>query len=274
MSQRPTFFSDIGKKAREILFKDYSYDRKFSITTQTANGLALTSSSLQKESQSISDVAAQYKHRNAVIDVKVDTQSNLATTLTLADIMPSLKSIASVKLPDYNSGKLELQYFRDHAAFCSSVSFNKPLLFDVSATFGTPNTVIGVEAGYDTCSDFTKYNAGVSMSKPDYCASLVLEEKGDLVRASYVQYLDHVRTTAVMEFTNRFSEDGNTLTVGGSHAVDDLTLIKLKLNNQGKFGGLVRHEFKPKSVLTMAAEFDYNSLDTNPKLGISLALKP
>jgi len=99
-------------------------------------------------------------------------------------------------------------------------------------------------------------------------------ERGDLVKASYVHYLEQVRATTVVEFANRFSEEGNTLTVGGSCAVDDLTLIKLKLNNQGNFGAVLQHEFRPKSVLTVAAEFDYNSLDTNPKIGLSLALKP
>lgn len=83
-----------------------------------------------------------------------------------------------------------------------------------------------------------------------------------------------MKTTTVVEFSNRFSEEGNTLTVGGSHAVDAFTLIKLKLDNQGNFGAVLQHEFKPKSVMTMAAEFDYNSLDTNPKFGLSLALKP
>ncbi|XP_056685018.1 mitochondrial outer membrane protein porin 2-like [Spinacia oleracea] len=89
--------------------------------------------------------------------------------------MPSLKSIASVKLPDYNSAKLELQYFHEHAALNSSISFNKSLIFYVSATCGTPSTVIGVEAGYDTSiSDFTKYNVGISMTKPDSCTSVIL----------------------------------------------------------------------------------------------------
>ncbi|CAO2813557.1 unnamed protein product [Amaranthus hypochondriacus] len=171
--------------------------------------------------------------------------------------------------------QLELQYFHEHATFGSSVSLNKSPVFDVSATCGTSNTVIGVEAGYDTsAADFTKYNAGISIIKPDSCTSLILSEKGDLVKASYLYYLDQARTTTVVEFKNRFSEDGNTLTVGGSHVVDDLTLVKLKLDNQGNFGALLQHEFKPKSVLTMAAEFDYNCIDTNPKFGLSLALKP
>lgn len=176
MAKGPSLFSDIAKKATEILYKDYSYDRKVSVTTLTQDGqIALTSNILHKESHSVGDVAAQFKYKNAVIDVQVDTQSNIATTLTLTDIMPSFKSIASVKLPDYNSAKLELQYFHEHAALSSSVSFNKSPVFDVSATCGTPSTVIGVEAGYDTSiADFTKYNVGISMTKPDSCTSVIL----------------------------------------------------------------------------------------------------
>lgn len=274
MSKGPGLFSDIGKRAREILYKDYSYDRKFSISTQT-NGLAITSTTLQKGGLSVGDVTAQYKYNNAVIDIKVDTQSNIATTLTLNDVLPSTKSIASMKVPDYNSGKLELQYSHEHAGIGTSVSLNKHPILDVSATFGTLNTVLGVEGGYDTFTgEVTKYNVGVSMTKPDFRTSVILTEKGDLIKASYVHYVEQVRTTTVVEFTNRFSEEGSTLTVGGSCQVDDLTLIKLKLNNQGNFGAVLQHEFKPKSMLTMAADFDYNSLDTNPKFGLSLALKP
>ncbi|XP_021776150.1 mitochondrial outer membrane protein porin 2-like [Chenopodium quinoa] len=271
----PSLFRDIGKRARDVLYKDYCCDMNFSVTTQTQDGLALTSSTLQKEGHSVGDLAAQFKYQNAIIDVKVDTQSTIATTLTLNDIMPSLKSIASIKLPDYNSAKLELQYFHKLAALSSVVSFNKSPVFGFSATCGTSSTVIGAEAGYDSSiSDFTKYDVGISMTKPGSCTSVILAEKGDLLRASYVWYLDQGKTTTVVEFKNRFSEEGNTLTVGGSYAVDELTLIKLKLNNQGSFGALLQHEFNPKSVLTMAAEIDYNSIDTNPKLGISLALKP
>lgn len=274
MSKGPGLFSDIGRRAREILYKDYSCDRNFSISTQT-NGLAITTSTLQKEDLPLGDVAAQFKYNNAVIDFKVDTLSNIAATLKLDDILPSTKLIASIKLPDYNSGKFELQYFHEHAGIGSSVSLKKYPIVDVSATIGTSNTVLGVEGGYDTfAGEFTKYNVGVSMIKPDFSTSVILAERGDLLKASYVHYLEQVRTTTVVEFANRFSEEGNTLTVGGSCAVDDLTLIKLKLNNQGDFGAVLQHEFRPKSVLTVAAEFDYNSLDANPKIGLSLALKP
>jgi len=92
----------------------------------------------KKGGLSAGDVAALYKHKNAVVDVKVDTESNVAsclfsfcsvflkknwitifvlsdnslifkqvwTTFTVTDILPSTKTVASLKLPDYKSGKV------------------------------------------------------------------------------------------------------------------------------------------------------------------------
>jgi len=71
--------------------------------------------------------------------------------------------------------QFELQYFHEHAGIGSSVSLNKHPVIDVSATIGTSNTVLGVEGGYDTSTgEFTKYNVGVSMIKPDFSTSVIL----------------------------------------------------------------------------------------------------
>lgn len=95
---------------------------------------ALTSTAVKKGGLSTGDVAAQYKYKNALFDVRVDTESNvscasfvvlhrsyfnlvhhlmisscsiqIATTVTFAEIMPSTRAIASFKVPDYNSGKV------------------------------------------------------------------------------------------------------------------------------------------------------------------------
>ena len=83
---------------------------------------------------SAGDIGAQYKYKNALVDVKVDTDSNvgsilfriyclkqfhcsinnvdfylvwqISTTFTITDIIPSTKTIASFKVPDYNGGKV------------------------------------------------------------------------------------------------------------------------------------------------------------------------
>ncbi|XP_010272561.1 PREDICTED: mitochondrial outer membrane protein porin 2-like [Nelumbo nucifera] len=276
MSKGPGLFSDIGKKAKDLLTKDYSSDQKFTVTTYSDAGVALTSTAVKKGGLSSGDVAAQWKYKSTLIDVKVDTDTNLSTTLTFADLFPSTKTIATLKYPDYRSGKLEVQYFHDHATFATSVALNQSPSVDLSATIGTPSFAFGVEAGYEIkLGSFTKYNAGISVTKPESSASIILADKGDTLRASYVHHLDLLKKSAgVAEITRRFSTNENTFTVGGLYAVDPHTVVKARLNNHGKLGALLQHELKPKSILTISGEFDTKALEKNPKFGFTLALKP
>ncbi|GAB4846896.1 Voltage-dependent anion-selective channel protein 2 [Ancistrocladus abbreviatus] len=276
MINGPGLFSDIGKRAKDLLTKDYISDQKFTVSTYSETGLALTSTAVKKGGLSTGDVAAHYKYRNTLIDVKVDTESNISTTFTITEIVPSTKAIASFKLPDYSSGKLEVQYFHHHATFTAAAILNKSPAIDVSATIGTPTITFGAEAGYDTTSgNFTKYIAGIGVSKPESSASVILGDKGDTMMASYVHHLDQSkRSAAVGEISRRFSTNENTFTVGGSYALDNLTLVKAKLNNHGKLGAVLQHEVIPKSLLTIAGEVDTKALDKTPRFGLALALKP
>lgn len=100
-------------------------------------------------------------------------------------------------------------------------------------------------------------------------------DKGDTIKASYIHHLDELKkSAAVGEITRRFSTNENTFTVGGSYAVDNLTIVKLKLNNHGNLGALLQHELIPKSLLTISSEFDTKALEKTPKFGVALALKP
>lgn len=276
MSKGPGLFADIGKKAKDLLTKDYNSDQKFSVSTYSDAGVALTSTAVKKGGLSTGDIATQYKYKNVVVDVKVDTESNISTTFTIADIVPSTKTIALFKVPDYNGGKLEVQYFHDHATFTTAVALNQSPAIDFSATIGTPSIAFGAEAGYDTTSgNFTKYTAGISVTQSVYNASIMLGDKGDSIKASYVHYLDTLKRSAgVGEITRKFSTNENTFTVGGQYVLDPLTTVKAKLNNYGKLGALLQHEVIPKSMLTISGEIDTKSLDKHPKFGLAIAVKP
>lgn len=260
----------------DLLTRDYVSDQKFSVSTYSDTGVAITSTAVKKGGLSTGDVAAIYKCKNTQIDVKVDTASNISTTFTITDIIPSTKTIASFKVPDYSSGKLEVQYFHHHATFTSAAALNKTPVVDVSATLGTPTISFGAEAGYDTTSGkFTKYTAGIGVTKPESSASIILGDKGDSIKASYLLHLDQPKRRAVVgEIYRKFSTNENTFTVGWSYAIDHLTVVKAKLNNHGNLGALLQHELIPKSVLTVAGDFDTKALDKTPRFGVSLALKP
>ncbi|WZZ75157.1 hypothetical protein YC2023_086527 [Brassica napus] len=239
-----------------LLTRDYNTDHKFSISTNTLSGVALTSTVLRKGVVHAADVSTQYKYRNALFDVKIDTDSNVMTTITITEILPSTKAIASFKVPDYNSSKLEVQYFHDHATVTATAALKQNPLVDLTATLGSPTISFGAEAGYDTTSrSFTKYNFGISVTKPDKCASVILGDKADSIKASYLQHLDESkRSAAVGEVYRKFSTNENVITVGGLYAVDHLTSVK--------------------SIVTISGEIDTKTLEKYPRFGLSLALKP
>ncbi|KFK28435.1 hypothetical protein AALP_AA8G514300 [Arabis alpina] len=276
MSKGPGLFIDIGKKAKDLLTRDYNSDQKFSISTYSSSGVAFTSTALKKGGVHAADVATQYKYKNALFDVKIATDSSVLTTVTFTEILPSTKAIASFKVPDYNSAKLEVQYFHEHATVTAAAALKQNPLIDITATLGTPVISFGAEAGYDTSSKtFTKYNAGISVTKPDASASIILGDKGDSIKASYVHHLDELKkSAAVGEVYRKFSTNENTITVGGLYAVDHTTTVKAKLNNHGTLGALIQHEVVPKSLVTVSSEIDTKALDKHPRFGLSLALKP
>ncbi|KAL2504746.1 Mitochondrial outer membrane protein porin 2 [Abeliophyllum distichum] len=276
MSKGPGLFSDIGKKSKDLLTKDYLSDHKFSVSTYSASGVALTSSTVKKGGYSSGDVAVRFAYKNTSVDAKVDTESNLSATLTFADIVPSSKTIASLKFPNYESGKMEFQYYHPHATFTTAVGLNQSPAVDLSVALGTSTFGLGAEAGYETTSGkFTKYTAGISVTKPDSCASIILSDKGDSVKASYLHYLDQSKkSAAVGEITRKFSTNENTFTVGGSCAIDSLTLVKMKFNNHGSLGAVLQHELIRKSIVTISSEFDTKALNKTPRFGVALALKP
>lgn len=71
--------------------------------------------------------------------------------------------------------QLEVQYFHEHATLTTAVTLKQSPVFDLTATVGTPSIAFGAEAGYDvTSGNFTKYTAGMSVSKPDSYASVIL----------------------------------------------------------------------------------------------------
>ncbi|XP_061355689.1 mitochondrial outer membrane protein porin 2-like [Gastrolobium bilobum] len=272
----PGFFSDIGKKARDILTKDYNSDQRFTISSSSDTGLDLNSTLVKSRGLSSGDVAAEFKYKNKTVHVKVDTESNVLTTFTIPDVVPSTKSIASIRLPDYNSGKFEVQYLHDHVAFTTAVGLNRSPAIDFSATIGTPSIAFGAETSFSTSiRKFTKYNAGVCLKMPSSNASVILADKGDSMKVSYLHELDRLNGgAAVGEISRRFSTNENTLTVGCSYVVDPQTVVKAKLNNHGNLGALLQHELTHKSFLTISGAFETQALEKSPKFGFSLLLKP
>ncbi|KAE9454543.1 hypothetical protein C3L33_13552, partial [Rhododendron williamsianum] len=248
--------------------------------SETTDGIrgkpAITSSGTKKGELFLADVSTQLKNKNITTDIKVDTNSNLLTTITIDEPAPGLKTIFSFKVPDQRSGKVELQYLHDYAGISTSMGLTATPIVNFSGVAGNSDLSLGADLSFDTATgNFTKYNAGLNFTKTDLIASLTLNDKGDTLAASYYHYVSPLTNTAVgAELTHSFSSNENTLTIGTQHALDPLTTVKARVNNYGKASTLIQHEWRPKSLFTISGEVDTRAIEKSAKIGLALVLKP
>ncbi|MBA0721457.1 hypothetical protein Golax_009001 [Gossypium laxum] len=276
MGKGPGLYSDIGKKARDILYKDYQADHKFTVTTYTSNGVAITSTGTKKGELLLADVNTHLKNKNITTDVKVDSRSNLFTTVTIDEPAPGLKTIFSFVVPDQKSGKVELQYRHEYAGISTGIGLTAKPLVSFSGVIGNDCVSVGTDLSFDTASgNFIKLNAGLNITHSDLIASMTLNDKGDTLTASYYHIVSPLTNTAVgAELTHSFSSNENTLTIGTQHALDPLTTVKARMNNYGRASALIQHEWRPKSLFTISGEVDTRAIEKSAKVGLALALKP
>ncbi|CAA3005810.1 mitochondrial outer membrane porin of 34 kDa [Olea europaea subsp. europaea] len=276
MGKGPGLYSDIGKRARDLLYRDYQSDQKFTITTYSPTGVALTSTGTKKGELFLADINAQLKHKYITTDFKVDTSSNLFTIVTIDEPAPGLKAILNFRVPDQRSGKLEVQYLHEHAGISSSIGLTANPIVNFSGVLGNTTLAFGSDVSFDTKEGaFTKCNFGASFTNADLIASLTLNDKGDTLSASYYHTVSPLTNTAVgAEVTHGFTTNENTITVGTQHLLDPLTTVKARVDNFGKASALLQHEWRPKSLITVSTEVDTKSIDKSAKFGLALVLKP
>lgn len=139
---------------------------------------------------------------------------------------------------------------------------------------GTSSLAFGIQTKYEIASrQFRDIDAGFSMTKPNYDASITMGNKGDFLRASYIHYFDHKKKVAAAAvISHRFSKKENALTVGGSWIMDNIATVKARVDDRGKIMMLLQYGIKSKSCLTIASEFDTKSLNKIPGIGLAFSL--
>ncbi|OVA20927.1 Eukaryotic porin/Tom40 [Macleaya cordata] len=260
----------------DLLTKDYNFDQKFTLTMLSNGGTGLTATGVKKDQFFVGDISTQYKSGSTTVDLKVDTSSSVSTKVTINEVFPCTKAVLDFKIPDHKSGKLDLQYLHHHAAINSSIGLTPNPLLELAATIGSKDLSLGGEVGFDTRNaSFTKYNAGIGLNTPDFSAALVLADKGETLKASYVHSVNPITgATVAAEMTHRFSTYENSFTIGSSYPLDPCTVVKTRFCDNGKVSMLCQQEWRPKSLVTVSAEYDPKAIDSVPKLGLALALKP
>ncbi|XP_037437110.1 mitochondrial outer membrane protein porin 6-like [Triticum dicoccoides] len=274
MSKGPVPFPSFGKKAKDLLYKDYNFDQKFSWSTTSESGLGITASGVKFDELFIGDIRVQHKSGRNTVDVTIDCDSKVSTAVTFDEVVPGLKTSFGFKVPDQKSGKLDLQYLHDRFTLNSTIGLTSAPVIELATTIGTNELAVGAEVGFDsTSASVTKYNSGVSYTKDDFSAALQMADKGETLKASYIHLFSPTSAVAA-EVTHRLKTKENYFTIGSSHALDSSTTLKTRFSNSGKAGLLCRHEWRPKSYVTLSAEYDPKVVSSPSRFGVAVALSP
>ncbi|XVF54260.1 hypothetical protein PTKIN_Ptkin05aG0166100 [Pterospermum kingtungense] len=246
----PGLFFGIGKKARDLLYKDYAQQQQ----------------PLQLRYQSF--------------DWSFDFSCQSVYGVTVEEVLPGLDTVFGVTIPD--SSKAELQYFRDYVGFSVGVGlkanpdtgFNP--IANISGIVGSSLVSLGADIGIDIPTrTLNQFSAGFSLNSAFLVASLTLSDSFDSVNASLYHPLNPTARTAVAaELEHRFSEDATTLTVGAQHALFPYTMVKARMNTDGKVGAALSQEVWRRFYVSIAGEMDLKDSRNLPRIGLSMALKP
>ncbi|KAH9775770.1 mitochondrial outer membrane protein porin 1 [Citrus sinensis] len=250
MSNSPGLYIDIGKKARDLLYKDYG-------DKQPANHF-----------------------RYDCVD------SNFDVSCQCDAIVPGLSTAFRSIIPD--SGGVELRYLHDYAGFTAgiglkagrhnhlqSVGLDRIVKFSVVA--GNTVLSLGTDAAFDISTrTFSNYSAGLSFNTALFNASVNLNDKLENLRASYYQELVPLTRTAVAaELTHSFSNHRSisdnipiptSLTVGFQHGLFPSTLVKVRVNTNGKVGAHVQQSFWQKFSIAVSGETDIRASSWTPNV--------
>ncbi|KAJ4712168.1 Mitochondrial outer membrane protein porin [Melia azedarach] len=253
MSQSPGLFIDIGRKARDLLYKDYGQQPPLHF---------------------------HYQYIDSSFDL----------SCKCGDIVPGLSTVFRFIIPD--SGRVELRYLSDYAGISASVGLkanhNRSIGLDPTVKFsgviGSSLFSLGTDVAIDVSTrTFKNYNTGLSFNAVFLNASLTLNDKLDSLKASYYQELNPLTRTAVAaELKHTFSHNSSlsddnvittTFTGGVQHALFPSTLVKARINTDGMVGALVQQSFWERFSVSIAGEVDFRAKSWIPKMGFSMALR-
>ncbi|KAF7829396.1 mitochondrial outer membrane protein porin of 36 kDa [Senna tora] len=274
MVEGPGFFSDIGKKTRDLLYKDYQND-KFSILLYPAPEISITSAAIRKGRKFLPAGSFELKKNDFTTDMKMDTNSNLLTRITYDEPAFGVKTKLSFIVPNHKSGKLKLKYQHQYAGIMASTGLTARPIVSFSGVVGNDVVSVGAEVVYDAAGgNLAKYNTGLNFTHSGFIGSLILEDKCDSLKAFYYCTLNPMTKTAVGgELWHKFSNNENTLVFGAQHTVSPMTFVKARLNNYGMVGLMFVQDRTAKLRIIMSVQGDLTAAE-EPKIGLALSLKP
>jgi voltage-dependent anion channel protein 2 len=267
------FLSLLSLFHKTDLFGGYQLNQKFSVSTKTDTGVAFTVNGVKKDDKLDGDAKVAYKGDGYSADVKLAADSKVTSSVSYSKLAPGLKVALNGSIPDKSSGKLSFDYIQDLYTVKGSLGLTSAPKADVNVSVGHGGLSVGAEAGYCTkSSSVTKWSLGAAYAASDYKCAVLLADKGEAVKASYVHAMN-ADTSIGTEVVRKINKESTTFTIGGSHKLENGAQTKVKIDNLGIASILYEQDVAPKTKAGFTLQFDSLNLNKAAKVGMAFDIK-
>lgn len=262
----PGLYSDLGKKASDLLTKDFPDKSKFELKTKTSNGVVQEVTLTRSNENLVGTISPKYtfvKH-GVTVGFTADTDKNTKFEVSVEEPLPGLKLTTIVDSKKLNAIQFDAEYKHEFVALNGSV--------DVLNNEGTEASLSGV-VGYEGFSvgAQTKYHRGAistlngtaAYTTNDYVFNLFGIFKTGRVGVSYYHRVTPF-TAAGFEASFDIEKAQNIpskLTVGGSYQLDVDTQLKGKLDTDGKLSLSYGQRLSKYARLVVATSLNINNIN-------------
>jgi voltage-dependent anion channel protein 2 len=281
----PTRFGDFSKKTGDLLSNDYSFDRKFKLTTKSSAGVTFTTEGTLKPKKLDGKLTAKWSPADGLLvdKLSISSEGRLVGEATLKNAVKNTDLICKVQdgAGDAPAGELEVKYTHDKFTLdCGVDVVNGPTLSaSGSAALGATGLTIGASVKLDTKLDeangapvLKDYNAAVSYVKND--VTCVLATKDKLKQVSLSVYNDLNKDTQLGAQCDFLSKgELKSMQFGALYRIDADTQLQTKVDNKGTVSANYILAIRPGVKGIVSAQVDaLNFAGDAHKLGLSLIL--
>jgi len=281
----PTRYGDFSKKTADLLNNDYSFDKKFKLTTKSAAGVTFTTEGTLKPKKLDGKLTAKWSPADGLLidKLSISSEGRLVGEATLKNALKNTDLICKVQdgAGDSPAGELEVKYTHEKFTFDAGVDVvNGPTIaLSSSALIGTTGLTFGASLKLDTKLDETNgspelkdYNAALHYVQKDVTAVLTTKDK--LKEIQLAVYNDVSKETQLGVQCNFLSKgELKSMSVGAIHQIDADTKLQTKVDNKGNVSANYILAIRPGVKGIASVQVDaLNFAGDAHKLGLSLIL--
>eukprot|EP01111_Echinosteliopsis_oligospora_P001521 TRINITY_DN12274_c0_g1_i1.p1 TRINITY_DN12274_c0_g1~~TRINITY_DN12274_c0_g1_i1.p1 ORF type:complete len:282 (+),score=78.38 TRINITY_DN12274_c0_g1_i1:71-916(+) len=276
--KNPGLYTDLGKKASDLLNKEFPDRKRLEIKTRTSNGVTFEANVTQNPDDSIvGDFKPKYNYgrQGIAFGASVDTHRNVKLDVSIAPVPETKVTVTGDATHDTIT--VEAEWRNPNATLNTAIDFFNPKGTNASlaAVGAYQNMSVGVQTRYSN-NLFTAVNGVAAYSGLDYTATLYGQFKANKLGATFYQRIN-ARTAVGADMsisTAEKSADSARLAVGGSYDLDPVTTVKAKFDTEGRLAASYAQRLSVNARAIVGGSVNTNNLTRtgNHTFGFTLQL--